>query len=61
MIAVLNLEVMLKLKVVMLSGYSLLASFPEDFLSFLLGYKLWAFVEGLRRSPCECPVEYSGQ
>ena len=64
MIAVLDLEVLLQFKVMMLTQNGFLASFPKDFLPLLFGHKLGAFVEGrgaannarLKRS-----VEHSGQ
>ena len=62
--AILDLEVLLQFKVMMLTQNGFLACFPKDFLPLLFGHKLGAFVEGrgaannarLKRS-----VEHSGQ
>ena len=60
--AVLDLEVLLQFKVMMLAQNGFLAGFPKDFLPFFLGHKLGAFVDGaannarLKRS-----VEHSSQ
>ena len=43
--AILDLEVLLQFKVMMLAQNGFLAGFSKDFLSFFFGHKLWAFVE----------------
>ena len=62
--AILDLEVLLQFKVMMLTQNGFLASFPKDFLPLLFGHKLGAFVEGCRaanNARLKRSVEHSGQ